>query len=210
MTTRTRKQGYHHGDLRRALLRAAVPLLRKGGPEALTIRALARAAGVSPMAPYRHFADRAALVAAVADAGFKRLRERLLEAARSPAATLGKPQQTNRGGLQAIALAYVRFALENPDEYRVMFGGEFAADPVIAPPSRSEVFAFLLEGIRRLQQEELVKPGDPHAMALTAWALVHGLVMLAIDGQVRGAKTPSTEALTLVATELLMFGMARA
>ena len=208
MAKAAQKQGYHHGDLRRAILSAAIPLLRKGGPEALTMRAVARAAGVSPMAPYRHFADRAALVAAVADDGFKRLQDRLREAAASPARTLGIPEQTPRAGLQAVALAYVEFALEHPDEYRVMFGSEMAADPKIAPASRNEVFAFLREGIARLQREKLVRAGDPQTMALTAWALVHGLVMLALDGQVRGKGAPSTEDLTLTATELLMFGMA--
>jgi AcrR family transcriptional regulator len=208
MVKPAQKQGYHHGDLRRTLLSAAVPILRKGGPEALTMRALARAAGVSPMAPYRHFADRAALVAAVADEGFKRLSAQLRAAAESPERTLRKPQQTARGGLQAIALAYVQFALAHPDEYRVMFGSELAADPANAPASRNEVFVFLREGIAMLQRRKLVRAGDPHAMALTAWALVHGLAMLAIDGQVRGKAAPSPEELTLTATELMMFGMA--
>lgn len=208
MAKRAQKQGYHHGDLRRALLSAAIPLLRKGGPEALTMRALARTAGVSPMAPYRHFTDRAALVAAVADEGFKRLHARLRAAAESPAKTLGQAQQTPRAGLQAIAVAYVQFALEHPEEYRVMFSTELAADPKIAPASRNDVFAFLREGIAMLQRQRLVRAGDPQAMALTAWAMVHGLVMLALDGQVRGKGAPSTEELTLIATNLLMFGMA--
>ena len=208
MVKRAQKQSYHHGDLRHALLSAAIPLLRKGGPEALTMRALARAAGVSPMAPYRHFADRAALVTAVADEGFKRLYAQLRAAAESPERTLGKAQQTARGGLQAIALAYVQFALAHPDEYRVMFGSELAADPSSGPASRHAVFAFLREGIAMLQRQKLVRSGDPHAMALTAWALVHGLAMLAIDGQVRGQGAPSPEELTLTATELMMFGMA--
>ncbi|MDQ3996358.1 MAG: TetR/AcrR family transcriptional regulator, partial [Gemmatimonadota bacterium] len=75
-----RKRAYHHGDLRRALVDAAIPLLRDGGPEALTLRAVARAAGVSQTAPYRHFADRAELVAAVAESGFRRLHARLVDA----------------------------------------------------------------------------------------------------------------------------------
>ena len=205
---RRQRESYHHGDLRRALLEAAVPILRKGGPSALTLRAVARAAGVSQAAPYRHFTDRAALIAAVADDGFQRLHARLREAAENPAKTLRKRGQTARAGLQAIALAYVQFALEHPDEYRIMFGSELAADPSIAPASRHQVFQFLRDGIAMLQREQLVKAGDVHAMAITSWALVHGLVMLALDGQVRSKATPSAEALTLQATELLMFGMA--
>src|SRR5688500_20294568 len=115
-----RRAAYHHGALRRALVESALPLLRAGGAEALTLRAVARAAGVSQTAPYRHFADRAALVAAVADDGFRRLRERLIAAARAPAKTTGRAQQTARGGLQALAVAEVRLAVEQPEESRVM------------------------------------------------------------------------------------------
>jgi AcrR family transcriptional regulator len=205
-----RKTGYHHGDLRRALLAASLPLLRKGGPEALTLRAVARAAGVSQTAPYRHFADRSALVAAVAEDGFRRLYARLIVAARSPDETIGKAQETERGGLQAIALAYVRFALEHPDEYRVMFGSAIAATPATEGSARQAVFAFLEGGIAALQQQNLVRKGDSYSMALSAWSLVHGLAMLAIDGQLSGkvGGAPSAEELTLTATELLMFGMA--
>lgn len=199
---------YHHGDLRRALVDAAVPLLRAGGAEALTLRAVARAAGVSQTAPYRHFADRAALVAAVAEDGFRRLHERLTAAARAPARTTGRTQHTARGGLQAIALAYVRFALEHPEEYRVMFGHEVAGAPAPEGGARQEVFSFLLGGIAALQQQRLVREGESSLMALTAWSLVHGLAMLALDGQLSGRRMPSAEALTMQATELLMFGMA--
>jgi AcrR family transcriptional regulator len=209
------KRGYHHGDLRRALLDSAIPLLRDGGPHALTLRAVARAAGVSQTAPYRHFADRAALVAAVAAESFRQLHAQLLAAARTPATTLGAAPTTARGGLQAVALAYVRFALEHPAEYRVMFGSEMAALADAGArgagrevvDAREAVFALLRDGIAALQQHGLVRAGDVRAMALTAWALVHGLVMLALDGQVSGART-TTDELTRTATELLMFGMA--
>jgi AcrR family transcriptional regulator len=207
MARRPARRGYHHGDLKRALLDAAIPLIRKGGPEALTLRAVARAAGVSQTAPYRHFADRAALVAAVADQGFERLHARLLEAFRTPEKITGRKPTTARGGLQAIAVAYVQFALDHPDEYRVMFGGEAVSER--SPESGGKVFAFLREGIAMLQKEKLVRDGDPHAMALTAWALVHGLAMLMLDGQLEGQKAPTPTELTLLATELLMFGMAR-
>src|SRR5215210_6276799 len=199
---------YHHGDLRRALVDAAVPLLRTGGAEALTLRAVARDAGVSQTAPYRHFADRAALVAAVADDGFRRLHTRLTAAARAPGRTTGRVQHTARGGLQAIALAYVRFALEHPEEYRVMFGREVAAAPASEGSARQEVFALLRGGIATLQTQGLVRDGDPGIIALSAWSLVHGLAMLALDGQLSGPQMSSAESLTLEATELLMFGMA--
>src|SRR5688572_9210328 len=203
MPKRARKRAYHHGDLRQALLDAALPLLRKGGPAALTLRAVARAAGVSQTAPYRHFADRSALVAAVAEDGFRRLQAELIAAATAPAKTLGKAPETERGGLQALALTYVRFALAHPAEYRVMFGPEVAA--MEKGSARQAVFEFLRGGIDMLQTHGLVVAGDSHSMAMTAWALVHGLVMLALDGQLSGAQA-TPEELTLSATELLMFG----
>ena len=203
-----RSAPYHHGDLRRALVESALPLLREGGVEALTLRAVARAARVSQTAPYRHFADRAALVAAVAEDGFRRLRERLIAAARAPARTTGCAQQTARGGLQAIALAYVRFALEHPEEYRVMFGAEVAASAPAEGSERQQVYSLLRDGIAALQQGGLVRAGDAGTMALSAWSLVHGLAMLALDGQLSGAQPKAAEEQTLAATDLLMFGMA--
>ena len=207
MAKRSTRRNYHHGDLKRALLDAALPLIRKGGPEALTLRAVARAAGVSQTAPYRHFADRTALVAAVADQGFERLHVRLMEAFRDSEKLTGRKQQTTRGGLQVIAVAYVQFALDHPDEYRVMFGTEAATGR--AQESGGKVFAFLEKGITMLQEQKLVRAGDPHAIALSAWALVHGLAMLMLDGQLRGKKAPTSTELTLLATDLLVFGMAR-
>ena len=202
------RAAYHHGDLRRALLDAGREILRAGGPEALTLRAVARHAGVSQTAPYRHFADRRALVLAIAEEGFAELYRAMRAAAAAPDATIGAPQQTARGGLQAIALQYVRFALEHPHEYRVMFGPELGNDsPRLS--SRQQVFGFLRIGIERLQAQGLVGPGDAGHLALTCWALVHGLVMLALDGQLTGSETPTPEALTITATEALMFGLAR-
>jgi AcrR family transcriptional regulator len=208
MRKATRPATYHHGDLRRALVDAAIPLLRDGGADALTLRAVARAAGVSQTAPYRHFADRAALVAEVAEDGFRRLRERLVAAVRAPAKTTRRVQHTPRGGLQAIALAYVRFALEHPAEYRVMFGAALAGSAPIVGSERDAVYALLRDGIAELQRQKLVRDGDAGTMALSSWSLVHGLAMLALDGQLAGTSAKSAEELTLAATELLMFGMA--
>src|SRR5690349_3579164 len=100
---------YHHGDLRPALLKAAGRVLEKEGPAALSLRELARRAGVSHNAPYRHFADREALLAALAADGFRMLGE-----------VLGVASSRHRGE------AYVRFALEHPQLFRLMFGGHLS------------------------------------------------------------------------------------
>src|SRR5688572_13830382 len=103
-----RRQGYHHGDLRQALVDSARALLESGGPAALTLRAAAREAGVSQTAPYRHFASRDDMIAAVAEDGFRRLHARMVAAA---------APQSGKRALQQIAVEYVRFALESPAEY---------------------------------------------------------------------------------------------
>jgi AcrR family transcriptional regulator len=191
---------YHHGDLRQALLDAAAELLRTGGPEALTLRAAARAAGVSQTAPYRHFADRRALVAAVAEAAFARL-----------GAAIGRAVQRGAPGVPALRrgmAAYVAFARAHPAEYRVMFGPELAPSgdlPELGAAALG-VFGLLRDGIARLQQGGALGPGDPGRMAITAWATLHGLAMLVLDGQT-AATGQSADALVDAATGLLLAGM---
>src|SRR5258707_11771677 len=106
------KATYHHGDLRAALVRAAIELLEESGETELSLRAVARRAGVSPAAPYRHYADREALVSAVAAVGYPELPERLAAAHPSPST----PQQ-----LPNVAIVYVQFALERPPLFPIMF-----------------------------------------------------------------------------------------
>src|SRR5258708_19331798 len=104
------RRGYHHGDLRRELIQAGWTLLETKGVEGLTLRGLARQAGVSPAAPYHHFRDRAQLVEAVAEAGWLRL-----------AAALGEARRTaRRRTLAAMAAAYVDFAVAHPALYSIM------------------------------------------------------------------------------------------
>jgi AcrR family transcriptional regulator len=196
---RKRAGDYHHGDLRAALVAHATAILRKEGPEALTLRAVARAAGVSEAAPYRHFANRRELVAAVAAAGFRRMQEAMMAAM----------QKGGREGLRGVATAYVRFALQNPAEYRVMFGSEVAKTsdlPELRDTGRS-VLDFVAHGMGALQQAGLIGPGDPQMMAVVTWAQLHGLVMLALDGQSTDV-APDIDAQIIEATRIMMFGMA--
>lgn len=204
MPPRPRKapRPYHHGDLRQALLDAALVLLRRGGTAALTLRAVAREAGVSQTAPYRHFADRSALVAGVAAVGFRALHGAMVAAVAAHGA--------GRKGLQELALAYVRFAVRHPEQYRIMFGAEAAecdtSDEL--KTAAASVRGMLTGGITQLQRAGLVGPGEPGEIALSCWALVHGVVMLSLDRQVGGAGPGDAEHLALVATELMMRGLA--
>ncbi|MEU5796894.1 TetR/AcrR family transcriptional regulator [Streptomyces sp. NPDC047813] len=170
---------YHHGDLRAACLRAARDLLEEDGSAGLSLRAVARRAGVSAAAPYRHFADREALVSAVAAQGYRELAGHLAAAHPSPATP---------GELAAVAVAYVRFALDRPALFRVMF-----AEPC-DPGSEERVGATsaLAEYVQGIVRG--VFPGaDPDVLATTVWALVHGLAFLYLDGKL-DASTPEAVA----------------
>jgi AcrR family transcriptional regulator len=173
------KTTYHHGNLRAALVRAAMELLEESGENALSLRAVARRAGVSPAAPYRHYADRETLVSAVAAVGYRELAERLTAAHPSPST----PEQ-----LASVAIAYVQFALERPALFRIMFGEpcDHDNDERIAATEAVSLYV-------RAIVERTFPQADADAMATAIWALVHGLAFLYLDGKL-DATTPSVVA----------------
>jgi AcrR family transcriptional regulator len=170
---------YHHGDLRRALVQAAVRTIQSHGIEGLTLRAVGEDLGVSRSALYRHYADKGALLAAVAADGFRTLHQSLTSAWEG--AGKGRP------GFDAMGVAYVHFALANPLHYRVMFGGGFELDFTDADLARDGATAFqvLVDAIVEQQRAGLVRADDPRLVADFVWAQVHGLAMLGIDGPLR-------------------------
>jgi AcrR family transcriptional regulator len=178
------KATYHHGDLRTALLRAAMELLEESGETALSLRAVARRAGVSPAAPYRHYADREALVSAVAAVGYRELAERLAAAHPSPST----PEQ-----LASVAIAYVQFALERPALFRIMFGEPCDRDNDERVAATAAVSLYV-----RAIVERSFPQADADALATGVWALVHGLAFLHLDGKL-DAPTPSVVAYRVTA-----------
>ena len=190
---------YHHGDLRRALLEEAVRTIRKDGVEALTLREAGRRLGVSRTALYRHFADKSALLAAVAREGFQRFRQDLIDAWD----TGGR----NRRGFEQMGIAYVRFALANPSHYRVMFGGFrhlCDRDPALRADAAA-AFQVLVDAIVMLQNSGEMRRDDPRQLAQFIWASVHGVAMLAMDGQL-GPDPSSADALIDFALRRLATG----
>src|SRR5262249_38165738 len=153
--SRRKKAAYHHGDLRASVLRAASELLEKNGIDRLSLRDVARRAGVSHNAPYRHFPSRGALLEAMAAAGFERFANELAAAERA-------------GGLRARGEAYVRFALAQPQLFRLMFsaGLDSASDANL-----SEQATRAFGGLQQAISEHAGKEA-PHA-TIAAWALVH-------------------------------------
>jgi AcrR family transcriptional regulator len=173
------KATYHHGDLHTALVRAAMGLLEESGEAELSLRAVARRAGVSPAAPYRHYADREALVSAVAAVGYRELAERLAAAHPAPST----PDQ-----LASVAIAYVQFALERPALFRIMFGEPCDRDNDERVAATAAVSLYVRSIVERTFPQ-----ADAEALATAVWALVHGLAFLHLDGKLDSA-TPSVVA----------------
>jgi AcrR family transcriptional regulator len=172
-------KSYHHGDLRTALVDSALAILAEDGADALTLRGVARRAGVSAMAPYRHYPDKTALLAAVAGRGFEALRDALAEAdAKAP------PGQA----LAAQGIAYVRFALAHPVMFRLMFGPvQSTVDSELKTKGHS-AYSVLANRVSLETPEPLRE-----ARVLGCWGLVHGLAGLALDGLI-GPVGPAIEA----------------
>jgi AcrR family transcriptional regulator len=184
------KSTYHHRDLRTACLDAALALLEEDGEGALSLRAVARRAGVSPAAPYRHYADREALVSAVAAVGYRELAERLGAAHPAPST----PDQ-----LADVAVAYVQFALERPALFRIMFGEPCDRDNDERVAATEAVTLYLREIVARCFPQS-----NPEALAPAIWALVHGLAFLFLDGKLEGPTPAAVAARVTAAVEAML------
>ena len=166
------KDGYHHGDLRRALMDGALALVRERGLQALSLREVASQAGVSAAAPYHHFADKAALVRAL---GF----EALGELDRRMAAAESAAPDDSLERLFAIGGAYVRFALERPDYAAVMRAPEMAEPAATHDQAEhGESWERLVRAVDTCQKAGVLAAGDPMPLTLGMWALVQGLAEL--------------------------------
>lgn len=174
--SRSTKQSYHHGDLAAALVAAATHILETGGEAALSLRAAARQAGVSQAAPYHHFRDKGALLAAVAAQGFRRLSAEMEDYARKT----DSPAEWMR----ELGVGYVVFAFENPALFRLMFGASAGKDLNSNELVEAGLASYAM--IEEACRNRIAASGsdmDPDEVTLAAWSLVHGLANLLIDGR---------------------------
>jgi AcrR family transcriptional regulator len=178
---------YHHGNLHAALIEAGVELARAGGPDAVTLREACRRVGVSHTAAYRHFPDRDALLAAVADAAMSALAglmEQLIDDADGP-----DPRTAAEAGLRATGRAYIRFAITEPGLFRTAFAlPEHHGDPLsVAEPEvpTPGPLRLLTRSLDRLQASGAMPPERRPNAEVTAWSAVHGLSMLLLEGPLR-------------------------
>ncbi|MFI6869689.1 TetR/AcrR family transcriptional regulator [Nocardia sp. NPDC050406] len=171
------KSRYHHGALREELLRASLQLIESEGLAAVSLRRVAREAGVSPGAPYHHFADRAALMTALSTQGFELLREDLLAAREQAATPVAR--------LATLADAYVRFARERPAYFRLMFRPELSQSHKHPDTSAAgdAAFAVLAETVAAAVEAGALPAAEADILAMTWWSLAHGLASLALDGK---------------------------
>src|SRR5271156_6195012 len=208
--SKTRKPpAYHHGDLRRALIDAALALVTEKQDWTFSLREVTRRADVSHNAPYNHFADKRDLLAAVATAGFATLGERIVKA------TSGiKNAQT---ALVKSALAYVNFGVENPAHYRLMFSSALITASEGRPKSvaaaGADTRAILAQIIRRgavmgAFDPSLASDVELHVAVLSTWSTVHGLTMLMIDGVADTPQASIENVARKVASELC-YGLVR-
>ena len=184
---------YHHGDLRRALTDAALMLVSERGPKGFTLTEVARRAGVSVAAPYRHFTDKSHLLATVAELGFCQLHDALV-------AVDGRLGARER--LVELGRAYVRWALTHHDSYLVMFGIEIdrSAYPDLVRAAE-RAFGVLLDAIETARAYGTLTADQPRALAGSLWSVVHGAASLDIGGDLRNAGIHASSE-TLAATAI--------
>ena len=194
---------YHHGDLRRALLDAGVALARSGGPEAVGLRAATRAAGVTPNAAYRHFADRNALLAAVSLAAQSQVAAAMEQELRRSLPT-GDPAGDARAALRAVGTGYLRFAAAEPGLFRVAFTVNddlrHAASEAGRGPGGRTPFELLSDALDALVAAGALPAADRAGADLVAWSAVHGLATLLLTGPLR---TLDAGTVAAVSTRLL-------
>jgi AcrR family transcriptional regulator len=170
---------YHHGDLKNALIEAGIKILSKEGVGGLSLRKVAKQAGVSHSAPYAHFADKQSLIAAISTEGFKQLYAELDAAILSHA---GDP----KGQLMEGAWAYVQFAMNNTDAFKIMFSGVLEKERDY--PSFVEIshntFGRVVDIVRACQEAGVLRPAPAEMMAVAVWGQLHGIISLILEGQV--------------------------
>lgn len=173
-----KRDSYHHGDLRNALVNIGVAMLAEEGVEALSLRGLARRAGVSHNAPYQHFADKDALLAAIAEQGFGLLADAIDNS------LTGAGTDSFRERLIAAGQGYVRFAIDHPHHFRLMFGPQTHADYASLSTAARAAFDGLAGIVAEGRREGTLRGDDPREAAMVIWLVVHGLCEVLIAGKI--------------------------
>ncbi len=174
-----KKDTYHHGDLKNALIKAGTEILAQNGVGGLSLRKVAKKAGVSHTAPYAHFADKQALIAAISTEGFRQLYEQVI-------AVTARYENDPARQLLETAWTYVQFAMHDPDQFKIMFSSVLEKEkeyPDFVAMSQ-KTFQQVVVIVERCQEAEVLREGPGELTAVTIWSAVHGLIALLLEGQI--------------------------
>jgi len=175
------KDKYHHGDLKQALIESGMKILKEEGVNALTLRSAARAAGVSHSAPYSHFADKQALLAAISTMGFNDLYGRITT-------TVMEFRNSPRELLTETGWTYIQFAVSEPNCFKLMFSGiledEHSYPEFMAAVQKT--YQKLVDVVEICQEGKVLRSGPQEENAIAVWSLVHGFVSLYLEQQLPG------------------------
>jgi AcrR family transcriptional regulator len=194
------KRPYHHGDLKRALLDAALAIVRSTGSEKFTLREVARRAGVSHNAPYRHFKDKAELLAAVATEGYNHVIEAMAKAMRSEKTAYEKFAKTGEG--------FLRFALRYPDHFKLIFDAPRRYEYTETNAAGERAFGTLTSAIEQCQAEGILQQGNSRMLALMFLSFVCGNAKLAITNRLPFSEADQVVAFNRFALDALARGLA--
>ncbi|MEH2622022.1 AcrR family transcriptional regulator [Bradyrhizobium sp. AZCC 1719] len=198
---------YHHGDLRRVLIDAALRLVGEGGAEAVNVREAARRAGVSPGAPFRHFPSRDALIQAVAEEAQRRFRAEI------EAALAGAPAGDPLGRFRCLGLAYLRWAMRNPTHFEIISSRRlFDHDRAVAISSdNAELIALTEQTLAEAFAAGQLRSADLKQVQIAGRALVYGFARMNIDGHFPrwGVATPEAERTAEAVLDLFIEGIVR-
>lgn len=174
-----KKDSYHHGDLKNALIKAGTEILAKNGVGGLSLRQVAQKAGVSHAAPYAHFADKQALIAAISTEGFRQLYEQVI-------VVTSRYENDPARQLLETAWTYVQFAMNDPDQFKIMFSSVLEKEkeyPDFVEMSQ-KTFQQVVAVVASCQAAGVLREGDGELTAVTIWSAVHGLIALLLEGQI--------------------------
>ncbi|MBN1375735.1 MAG: TetR/AcrR family transcriptional regulator [Dehalococcoidia bacterium] len=170
---------YHHGDLKNALIKAGIEILSKDGVPGLSLRKVAQKAGVSHTAPYAHFADKQALIAAISTEGFRKIYKHLHRA-------ISHHQDQPLQQLVEGAWAYIQFALTDPAHFKVTLSSAIEREkdyPAYVEMSRKS-FGLVTHTVESCQAAGILRQGPANVTAISVWSIVHGFISLLLEGQV--------------------------
>jgi AcrR family transcriptional regulator len=176
------RKNYHHGDLKNALIKAGVEILAKEGVDGLSLRKVAQKAGVSHSAPYSHFPDKQSLIAAISTEGFNQLYSELK--------TVTEQYKDNpKRQLMDGAQAYVQFAMNNADTFKIMFSGilEKEKEYTSFVDVSRKTFELVVGIVRACQGDGVLRSTSPEMTAVAVWGQVHGIISLVLEGQISHA-----------------------